>query len=590
MGESPKIKMKKIYLILSLFGILMSCNKESKNAEVDAVFKEYYAERSIMFPLEATVQGLQGHNAELAIDISESHIKNLNLFYTKFLEKANAINAEKLTLEENKNLEALKFVLKTEKALNDSPSYLMPFNQFTGLPLTMAQMGSGDGSQPFETKEDFYNWIKRTEKFAVWTDTAIANFNKGINSNVVLPASLVVKMIPQMRDLAKPDSASNAFFGAFKKIPASLSAEEKSKLILDLKNALSKNIIPSYQKLGDYLQNTYLKKARKTSGIGELKGGNTYYKDLTTYWTTTSKTPEEIYQTGLLEVARIKKEMETVQNSVGFKGELKAFFENVKTDPKLMPYKKPAEVLTAFADIQKTIDPKLKELFGTVPKTKFEIKQTEAFREASASAEYMQGTPDGKRGGIFYVPIPDATKFNVTSGMESLFLHEAIPGHHYQVSLQQENKNLPDFMKFAWFGAYGEGWALYCESLGKELGLYSNPYQYFGALGDEMHRAIRLVVDVGLHTKGWSREQAIKYMMDNEAISEQGATAEIERYMAIPGQALSYKIGALKIRELRIKYEAKPGFKIAEFHDYILSLGCVPLEVLEKSLEKWAKK
>jgi uncharacterized protein (DUF885 family) len=589
MGESPKITMKKIYVMLSLFGILMACNKESKNAELEAVFKEYYAERSMMFPLEATVQGVKGLNAELPIDISQVHINNIKLFYTKYLEKANAINTDKLTLEENKNLEALKFVLKTEKALNDSPGYLMPFNQFTGLPLTMAQMGSGEGSQPFETKEDFYNWIKRTEKFAVWADTAIANFNKGINSNMVLPASLVVKMIPQMRDLAKPDSASNAFYGAFKKIPASLSAEEKSKLVLDLKNALSKNIIPTYQKLGDYLQNTYLKKARKTSGIGQIKGGDTYYKDLTTYWTTTSKTPEEIYQTGLLEVARIKKEMETVQNTVGFKGDLKEFFENVKSDPKLMPYKKPAEVLTAFANIQKTIDPKLKELFGTVPKTKFEIKQTEAFREASASAEYMQGTPDGKRGGIFYVPIPDATKFNVTSGMESLFLHEAIPGHHYQVSLQQENKNLPDFMKFAWFGAYGEGWALYCESLGKELGLYSNPYQYFGALGDEMHRAIRLVVDVAIHTKGWSREQAIKYMMDNEAISEQGATAEIERYMAIPGQALSYKIGALKIRELRTKYEAKPGFKIAEFHDYILSLGCVPLEVLEKSLEKWAK-
>jgi uncharacterized protein (DUF885 family) len=578
--------MKKIILSLSLIGLLFSCKKEIKNEALDSLFKDYYTERSTMFPLEATVQGIPGHNADLPIDISAGYLSKLNLFYDKHLAKVNAIKSDELDLVESKNLESLKFILNSEKALNNSPGYLMPFSQFGGLPLTMAQMGSGEGAQPFETKEDFYNWISRTEKFAVWADSAIANFNKGISSNIVLPASLVVKMIPQMRDLAKTDSASSVFYGPLKKIPSAITNEEKIKIAVDLKSAVTKNLCPSYQKLAGYLQNTYLKKARKSSGISEIKGGGTYYKDLTTYWTTTSKTPEEIYQTGLSEVDRIKREMETIRNTVGFKGDLKAFFENVKSDPKLMPYKKPAEVLSAFANIQKTIDPKLKELFGTTPKTTFQIKQTEAYREASASAEYMQGTPDGKRGGIFYVPIPDATKFNVTSGMESLFLHEAIPGHHYQVSLQQENKNLPDFMKFAWFGAYGEGWALYCESLGKELGLYTNPYQYFGALGDEMHRAIRLVVDVAIHTKGMTREQAIKYMMDNEAISEQGATAEIERYMAIPGQALSYKIGALKIRELRTKYESKPGFKIADFHDYLLGLGCVPLDVLEKSLQK----
>jgi uncharacterized protein (DUF885 family) len=230
-------------------------------------------------------------------------------------------------------------------------------------------------------------------------------------------------------------------------------------------------------------------------------------------------------------------------------------------------------------------------MFGRTPKTPFEIRQTEAFRAASASAEYQQGTPDGKRPGIFYVPILDATKFNTTSGMESLFLHEAIPGHHYQTSLQQENEDLPKFRRFAWYGAMGEGWALYCESLGKELGLYSDPYQYMGALGDEIHRAIRLVVDVGMHTKSMTREEAIKYMIDNEAISTEGATAEIERYMAIPGQALSYKVGALKIRELRNKYEKQLGnkFSLAAFHDELLKDGVMPLEVLERKMDAWAK-
>jgi hypothetical protein len=228
-------------------------------------------------------------------------------------------------------------------------------------------------------------------------------------------------------------------------------------------------------------------------------------------------------------------------------------------------------------------------MFGKTPKTKFEIRQTEAFRAASSSAEYNQGSADGTRPGIFYIPIIDATKFNTTSGMESLFLHEAIPGHHYQISLQQENQSLPQFRRFSWYGAYGEGWALYCESLGKELGCYTDPYQYMGALGDEIHRAIRLVVDVAIHTKNMSREDAIKYMMENEAISEEGATAEIERYMAIPAQALSYKTGALKIKELREKYskQKSAAFSLKAFHDEFLKDGCLPLDVLEKKMDDW---
>jgi uncharacterized protein (DUF885 family) len=282
--------------------------------------------------------------------------------------------------------------------------------------------------------------------------------------------------------------------------------------------------------------------------------------------------------------------MDSVKNAVGFKGDLKAFFEYMRTNKRFMPYKQPEEVLNAFRDIQARIQPHLNDMFGRFPKMKFEIRQTEAFRAASASAEYIQGTPDGKRPGVFYVPILDATQFNTTSGMESLFLHEAIPGHHYQVGLTLEDTVLPAFRRYLWYGAYGEGWALYCESLGKELGLYTDPYQYMGALGDEMHRAVRLVVDVGMHARNMTREQAIAYMMENEAISEQGAVAEIERYMAIPAQALSYKIGALKIRELRNKYSKELGnkFSLAAFHDEFLHFGCMPLELVEKSMDAWA--
>jgi uncharacterized protein (DUF885 family) len=281
-------------------------------------------------------------------------------------------------------------------------------------------------------------------------------------------------------------------------------------------------------------------------------------------------------------------EMERIKKEVGFKGNLKAFFEHVNNDKKFMPFQTADDVLEGFNAIHKKMQPQLNKLFNMVPKTGFEVRQTEAFRAASSSAEYNPGTPDGSRPGIFYVPILDPKTFNYT-GMETLFLHEAIPGHHYQIALQYENEDLPKFRRFLWYGAYGEGWALYTESLGKELGLYTDPYQQFGNLGDEIHRAIRLVVDVGIHTKGWTREQAIQYMLDNEAISEEGAIAEIERYMAIPAQALSYKIGQLKIMELRDKAERSLGekFSLAQFHDEVLRYGCLPLDVLEAIIDKW---
>jgi uncharacterized protein (DUF885 family) len=255
-----------------------------------------------------------------------------------------------------------------------------------------------------------------------------------------------------------------------------------------------------------------------------------------------------------------------------------------------MPFKKPEEVTAWYAGLETTMKPQLSKMFGLVPKSKFEVRRTEAFREASASAEYSQGTPDGSRPGIFYVPIPDATKANVIGG-EALFLHEAIPGHHYQMSIQQENTAMPNFRRFSWYGAYGEGWALYTESLGKELGLYTDPYQYFGMLSSEMHRAIRLVVDVGMHTKGWTREQAIQFSKDNEAEPEESIVSEVERYMAIPGQALSYKIGQLKILELRHKAEQAlgPKFDIREFHTQVLEDGCLPLKVLEEKVDRWIK-
>ena len=587
--------MKKLAFALLLATAISACKQPSKpsteaNKNFAALCEQYYEEGLKLNPINATFIGDERYNDLLANDGSVAYLKEYGAFNQRFLDSLTKYDRERLNANDKLSYDFLKDQLDMNiEGLKYHSEYL-PFNQMFALPLTIGQLGSGTGAQPFKTVKDYEDWLKRVNAFAVWADTAIGNFKKGMQSGIVLPKALVVKMVPQMQSMVVTNPEQSLFYGPIKLMPKDFSPADQKRLTEAYKKSIQTVIVPTYKKLGDFLQNEYLPKARTTSGMSALPGGAEWYAYLVRQQTTTKKTPEEIYQTGLKEVARIKAQMDSIKNLVGFKGDLKAFFEYMKTDPKFMPYKTPKEVLAAFEDIHQRMKPNLKKMFDHEPKTPFEIRQTEAFRAASASAEYNQGSADGKRPGIFYVPILDATKFNITSGMESLFLHEAIPGHHYQISLTQENTSLPKFRRFGFHNAYVEGWALYCESLGKELGLYQDPYQHMGALGDEMHRAIRLVVDVAIHTKNMSREEAIKYMMDNEAISEEGATAEIERYMGIPAQALGYKTGAMKIRELRAKYEKELGakFKLSAFHTEVLKDGSLPLSVFEAKMDTWA--
>jgi len=569
------------------------------NEPLKEVLHTFYNDRLQYFPIEATQNGDTRFNDQLAIDFTDSYLDTLRGFYRNYLGKINGFERDKLNKndqvsydifkrEMEMSLEGIDLHLAINTVTMPNVQY-MPFNQMEGIPLFLGQMGSGTGIQPFKTVSDYDKWIKRAGKFSVWVDSAIVYFRKGLLNGYILPRPLVLKMIPQMDSMVTSDPTKSLFYTPVTLLPDSISATDKARITSDMTKLIANSLVPAYKKMGDFLQNEYLPKSRTSIGFDVLPNGDKVYNYLIRYWTTTDKTAEEIYQIGLVEVKRIRQEMEYTRIKTGFKGDLPAFFAYMKDDPRFMPYKTPDNVLNAFKKIQETIDPNLKKLFGRTPKTRFKIRQTEAFRAASASAEYIQGAPDGSRPGTFYVPIMDATKFNTTSGMESLFLHEAIPGHHYQTSLQMEDTLLPEFRRFAWYGAYGEGWALYSESLGKELGLYTDAYQYMGALGDEVHRAIRLVVDVGMHLKKMTREQAIQYMMENEAISEAGATAEIERYIGNPAQALSYKIGALKIRELRTRYSKSLGdrFQISAFHDEVLRDGCMPLDVLERKMDAW---
>ena len=456
------------------------------------------------------------------------------------------------------------------------------------LQLDMGQYAGGLSAQPFKTVDDYNNWLKRIDDYIVWLNSAEERMREGIANDQVLPKSLIKKVIPQLKTILNTDLDVNLFYSPIRQFPANFSDDAKSILIKNYSDMVLNKIIPVYQNLYDFMKNEYLNNGRDSSGIDALENGSSYYDYSIKLYTTTNMSADEIHNIGLNEVARISLEMELIKNKVGFKGSLKSFFNHVRGLDELIPFNSPDQVINNFNEIHKKMMPQVNSLFGLQPKTPFEVRRTESFRENSASAEYNPGSLDGTRPGIFYVPIPNIDEYNFFSD-EDLFLHEAIPGHHFQISLQQENESLPSFRKSLWYSAYGEGWALYSESLGKELGLYKDSYQYFGMLSAEMHRSIRLVVDTGIHTKGWSREKAIQYSLDNEAESEAGIISEIERYMANPGQALSYKIGQLKIRQLRSKAEInlRDKFDIKMFHEKILESGCIPLKLLEEKIDKW---
>ena len=596
-----KMKTLRNALIAIFAGLILmiSCKKSDialpkSEANIDSIASKYYEGYLKMYPLEATMQGDSRYNDVLTNNISSEFISKEIAYYNETQKKLQTLDYDALSDEQKTVYDVLDYTLKDKIERYAYHPELLPFSQFEGLPLDFPLLGSAEENQPFKTTKDYENWLKRIDAFVIWMNTAEKNFREGMKQNVVLPKKLVVKMIPQMHseEIITEDFDKNIFYGPIKKMPKNFSAKDKEKYKILYQEAISSKIIPAYQKMGDFLEKEYLPKARNTDGINAIPNGKNIYEYYAKSWTTTNKTPEEINKIGLQQVAMLRAEMEKVKTQLGFKGSLEEFLLSLKTDKKAMPFKTPEEVIAAFNGILKKIEPKLPSMFSKFPKTPFEIRRTEKFREASASAEYKQGTPDGKRPGIFYTPIPDATKYNVTNGFESLFLHEAIPGHHYQVSLQQENTEIPKFMRFGWFGAYGEGWAHYTETLGPEFGLYTDPYQKMGYLSDQMLRAVRLVVDTGIHTGKMTREEAIKYYLSNISDSEEGATAAIERYMAIPGQALGYKIGSLKILELRAKYQKQLGkkFNLAKFHDEILNQGCLPLSVLERKMELWAKK
>lgn len=592
-------------LIISAF-LLVSCKEnnttsETKLQSIDTVFVTYYDFKKAINPIEATKAGFNSYNDTITNYISDSYQNDLKEKYSGFLDQLSAYDERMMSKEQWLSLRVMRWdcsiklqgfeneLVTMASPIYDLPSFeLMPLLQIQSLHLYVAQLGSGASVQPFKTVEDYANWLKRLEDYMTFLDTCIANMEEGLAKNIVLPKAITLKMIPQLQEFIATPTAQHLFTSPVRNFPEGFIDSDKAKIEKEYHTFVSEQLIPKYKMIDLFLKETYLPASRITSGLSALPNGNKTYDYLIKLYTTTNMTADEIHELGKSEVQRILIEMEKVKNEIGFEGDLKAFFNHVRQRKDQMPFSKPEEVIANFNDIQKRMEPQLKALFDIKPKAGFKVKRTEAFREASASAEYVPGSKDATRPGTFYIPIPNVKTYNKFAD-EALFLHEAIPGHHFQLSLQQENTSLPEFLHPESMGVFVEGWALYAESLGKELGLYEDPFQYFGMLSMEMHRAIRLVVDTGIHAKGWTREEAIQFSLENEAESEEGIIAEIERYMATPGQALSYKVGQLKIRELRTKAENELGeaFDIKEFHNQVLNSGSLALILLEEKIDGW---
>ena len=463
-----------------------------------------------------------------------------------------------------------------------------PIDHFNGIHTGFAQLSSGESVAPFKTVKDYENGLSRIDEFVVVLDRSIERMREGMAAGVVQPRLVMANVVEQLDAMLGEGVQGSSFMKPVGAFPADIPAADQARLRAAYSQSVETEIRPALTRLRTFIVNEYMPRTRASVGLGDMPGGDKLYRYLVESSTTTNLTPDQIHQIGLDNVRTIQAEMETVKQQVGFKGTLKEFFEHIRTDPKFKP-KSREELTQGYFAIGKRLDATLPRLFSTSPKAPLDIRPVPALTEKGAArGSYNPGTPDGSRPGIFYFNAYDLPS-RTTPGMETLYLHEGAPGHHFQISLAQENEALPKFQRFGGNTAYVEGWGLYAETLGRELGVYTDPYQYFGYLDSQLFRAIRLVVDTGIHSKGWTRDQTIQYILDNSSRGRSNATAETERYIANPGQALAYKIGQLKISELRARAEQAlgPRFDVREFHEQVLMSGALPLAVLERKIDDW---
>jgi uncharacterized protein (DUF885 family) len=578
-----------ILLVATLLGACAaSPPPRTPETALNELVEKYFERQLEMSPMAATSIGDSRYDDRLDENTSPGFREKQLAVDQAFLERARRIDPAGLSPTARITYDI--FVSERELALEGRkyPEELMPLNQMGGLPMDLAVYGSGTGPQPFVTVKDYDRFLVRLRQFPRWVDGAIDMMREGMARGVTLPRPAMAKVVPELRGIVTEKLSDNIFWAPVAAIPADVSAKDRQRITDAYAAALTREVLPAYSRLADFIEKNYLPAARTTVGWADLPDGQGWYRWRIRGATTMDMPADEIHSLGLAEVARIRGEMLAVKNQVAFKGDLEAFFKFLEDDPQFY-FTSEEELLDAYRGVKKRIDALLPKLFADFPKADYEIRPVEAFRaESAAGGSYQAASPDGKRPGIFYINTHNL-RAQPRFGLETLSLHEASPGHHFQISIQQELTDLPRMRRFNGYVSYSEGWALYAESLGKELGVFTDPYQWYGRLSDEMLRAMRLVVDTGLHSKGWTREQAIQYMLDNSSLAESDVTAEVERYIVWPGQALGYKLGQLHISALRARAQAQLGarFDVREFHSQILRDGAVPMNVLTAKIDRW---
>jgi uncharacterized protein (DUF885 family) len=553
-----------------------------------ALFDEFFERGLELNPTRATAIGDYRYNDKFANSIGPEHRETSRQMDEEFLTRLLAIDRSQLSRQDRLSYDMFK--LNREQSIEGErfPGHLQPINQFYSTLNSFVQLGSGTSIHPFKTVKHYDDWLARIDGFVVYADQAMVNMKEGMQQDVIQPRILMAKSLPQIESQIVDTAEESGFWAPIENMPEEFDDADRERLTSAFKEAIETKVIPAYKRMANFVGDEYMSAARETVGLYALPDGADWYAYNVKRITTTDLTPDEIHQIGLDEVARIHAEMHGVMEEVGFEGDLKEFFEFMNNDDQFY-FDEPEQLIQGYRDMSDHVSDSAKALFNVFPKTGFEVRRVEPFREVSASGgSYRTGTPDGSRPGVFYANAYDI-KARPIWGMESLFLHEAIPGHHFQRSLQVENEDLPGFRRFGGYTAFTEGWGLYAESLGKEIGVYTDPYQYFGALNAELWRSIRLVVDTGLHAREWSRQDVLDYMYANSPVKDARAVSEAERFMAIPGQALAYKIGQLKIRELRNDAEARLGdrFDVQDFHTQVLMDGPMPLSMLEAKIDDW---
>jgi uncharacterized protein (DUF885 family) len=582
--------------VLAAVCLFAACSGEEPAATdtIDAgtalhtLFDEHFERNLELNPLSATFIGDYRYNDRMANSNSPEYRAAAQAMDEEFLQRLLEIDRSQLGYQDQLSYDIFRINREQSLEGNQYPFHLQPINQFYSITNFFVQLGSGASAHPFKTVKDYEDFLSRADDFAEIIDQIVSNMKEGMQAGVTQPRILMAKLQPQIDAHVVDNVEDSNFYTPVRNMPKDFSAEDRERLTAAYEDKIVNTIVPAYQRISNYIGDDYLDNARETVGLYAQPNGVSWYEYMVRIRTTTNMTPEEVHQVGLNEVARIHGEMHSVMEEVGFEGDLKEFFEYMNTDPQFF-FDEPEQLIQGYRDMSDHIAALSEKLFDIFPKTGFEVRRVEPFRERSASGgSYQAGTPDGARPGVFYANAYDLSA-RPNWAMESLYLHEAIPGHHFQIMIQRENEDLPNFRRFGGFTAFSEGWGLYAESLGKEIGVYTDPYQYFGGLNAELWRSIRLVVDTGIHAKGWSRQQVLDYMYENSAVAEARAVSEAERFMAIPGQALAYKVGQLRIRAIRDDAEARLGdqFDVRAFHTEVLRDGAMPLSMLESKIDRW---